>query len=447
MPKMVKKIGNYQLGKTLGAGTFGKVKYAVDSTDPNKTAYAVKVIDRAQVSKEHMEDQLKSEIAIMKMLSHPNVIQMYQVIQSPSNVYIVLELVTGGELFDRIVKVKRFDEATARRYFQHLVFGIHYCHQRGVAHRDLKPENLLLDANDVVKISDFGLSSMAQADGVAKMLNTTCGTPSYVAPEVLKQKGYIGNGADVWSVGVILFVMLAGYLPFDDTSTQRLFNKIEAGEYRMPSYFSSPVKNLISHMLVVDPAKRYNTVDIMKDPWFGENLDQTVLDRNINYVGSSLAHTLGDVEEATESGEKDLKATGNTELTAFELASRLVMGSLSPLVSSDSSIRRNTQFIMDAGLEGSQARVTKELDKLDAKPSSGKNNNVKGYISVPSRGIVTFSFQFMPTVCKQLTVVEARRMRGDTLEFQKFYRQVVKNMEDVVPCQEGLGDEPNEAEH
>jgi serine/threonine protein kinase len=225
---MVKKIGNYELGKTLGTGTFGKVKYAIDASDPNRQAYAIKVLERKQIEKEGMQEQLRQEIAIMRLLSHSNIVKLLQVMQSSQHIYIVLELVTGGELFDRIVEKKRFDEPTTRRYFQQLVFGMNYCHQRGVAHRDLKPENLLVDANDCLKISDFGLSAMGVTDGKAQMLMTTCGTPNYVAPEVLKEKGYNGMYADVWSAGVILFVMLAGFLPFEDPTTAGLFAKPES---------------------------------------------------------------------------------------------------------------------------------------------------------------------------------------------------------------------------
>eukprot|EP01012_Entosiphon_sulcatum_P007808 TRINITY_DN1407_c1_g1_i2.p1 TRINITY_DN1407_c1_g1~~TRINITY_DN1407_c1_g1_i2.p1 ORF type:complete len:198 (+),score=62.65 TRINITY_DN1407_c1_g1_i2:51-644(+) len=138
---MVKRIGRYELGKTLGKGTFSKVKYGVD-TETN-AAFAIKIIDKAQLQKEHMEEQLKREIAIMKHLKHEHIVQLKEVLQTAKHIYIVLELITGGELFDRIVAAKRFDENTGRKYFQQLIMGIYYCHQQGIAHRDLKPENLV----------------------------------------------------------------------------------------------------------------------------------------------------------------------------------------------------------------------------------------------------------------------------------------------------------------
>jgi len=166
--------------QTLGKGNFSKVKYAIDVND--KTSWAIKIVDRKMIQKENLESQLRREIAIMKLLKHKHIIKLREVLQSPTKIYIVLELVTGGELFDRIVKQKRFDEKTSRNYFQQLVRGIAYCHAQDVSHRDLKPENLLLDESDVLKISDFGLSALCVGQGEQqKMLMTTCGTPNYVA--------------------------------------------------------------------------------------------------------------------------------------------------------------------------------------------------------------------------------------------------------------------------
>jgi|UniRef100_A0A7S4G104 serine/threonine protein kinase len=263
---MVKGIGKYELGKTIGKGAFSKVKLATD-TETGET-YAVKIIDTAMLQKAHMEEQLKREIAIMKHLKHEHIIQMKEVLQTSKQIYIILELVSGGELFDKIVDAKKFDENTARKYFQQLVLGIYYCHQQSIAHRDLKPENLLLDGEGRLKISDFGLSNLQRTGDKATLLQTVCGTPNYVAPEVLKEHGYNGFIADIWSCGVILFVMLAGYLPFDDPNMNALFRKIEKGDYRMAKHFSPGASNLISKILVVNPQSRYTLDQIIADPWF-----------------------------------------------------------------------------------------------------------------------------------------------------------------------------------
>lgn len=208
----------------------------------------------------------------MKMVKNQHVVKLFEVLASRSKIFIVLELITGGELFDKIVAEGRFDEDTARFYFRQLVNGVKYCHSKGVCHRDLKPENLLLDDTGLLKISDFGLSALytGAADDVSRatLLHTTCGTPNYVAPEVLADKGYDGRAADVWSMGVILYVLLAGYLPFDEPHMSALFRKIQTAEFEYPSWFSPEIKTLIGKILVCDPAKRLTLDAIEADPWF-----------------------------------------------------------------------------------------------------------------------------------------------------------------------------------
>ncbi|KAJ7560029.1 hypothetical protein O6H91_04G111200 [Diphasiastrum complanatum] len=196
---------------------------------------------------------IKREISIMKLVKHPNIIQICEVMGSKKKIYIVLELVTGGELFDKIATQGRLKEEEARKYFQQLINGVDFCHSRGVYHRDLKPENLLLDANGILKISDFGMSALSQQLKADGLLHTTCGTPNYVAPEVLNNKGYDGATADTWSCGVILFVLMAGYLPFDDPNLMTLYKKILQADFTFPPWFSSGAKKLIKRMLDPNP--------------------------------------------------------------------------------------------------------------------------------------------------------------------------------------------------
>lgn len=272
---MVKRVGQWELHETLGKGTFSKVKKAIHCETGIQCA--IKIIDKENLAKQCLEEQLKREIAVMKLLKHPHVVRLFEVMQTLNHIYIVLELVSNGELFERIVESRRFDEDTGRKYFQQLISGLYYCHQQNIAHRDLKPENLLLDEKDNLKISDFGLSNL-QREG--EELGTVCGTPNYVAPEVLSEKGYNGFMADVWSCGVILFVMLAGYLPFDDQNTNALFNKIERGDYRMSRHFTEDCKDLISKMLVVDAKKRYTLDQCIAHKWFQVGWDPSMINGN-----------------------------------------------------------------------------------------------------------------------------------------------------------------------
>jgi serine/threonine protein kinase len=432
---MGKKIGKYELGKTLGTGNFSKVKLGIDTETGE--SWAIKIIDKEQLAKEHMEEQLKREIAVMKLLKHENIVQLKEVMQTANHIYLVLELVTGGELFDKIVSAKKFDENTARKYFHQLVLGIHYCHQQGIAHRDLKPENLLLDGNDVLKISDFGLSNLQRggATGQGTLLQTVCGTPNYVAPEVLKEKGYNGIMADVWSCGVVLFVMLAGYLPFDDQNMNALFNKIERGEYRMARHFSDSAKDLISHMLTVDPTARYTVEQIIAHPWFqvGFNAESLKRPAKVTVSEGQVAGAITDAPEPSKASKeehlpaavpKSTSVTGGVD--AFDLISRLTSGSLNPLVAASGTVlvKSSTRFI----LRGNQNDIVHVLDSLRGNPKAKDGSNeIKGFFNAP-KGLMTYIVQIIPTCVPNLALVELRRGRGDVLEFHDLYRSILNHL-------------------
>jgi hypothetical protein len=178
----------------------------------------------------------------------------------------------------------------------------------------------------------------------------------------------------------------------------------------------------------------------MEDPWFQQGLSREVVEANLNYVGEKVTGQKDNIMEVTEEGKKEEQSGVSSEITAFELASKLVMGSLSPLISTDQNVRRNAQFLASAKLDVAQAEVMKFLTEMKAKPQPGKNSNIKGFITDPVKGLITFNFQFVPTVCPDLTLVEVRRMRGDTLEFQKLYRNVVAALAHIVPCQPSVAD-------
>lgn len=218
---------------------------------------------------QQLEEKVKREIKILKMCDHPHIIHLYEVIETPTDVYVFIEYSSGGELFDYIVERGRLSESEARRFFQQLLSGVEYCHKNTIAHRDLKPENLLLDQDSNVKIADFGLSNCMR-DGW--FLKTSCGSPNYAAPEVISGRLYAGPEVDIWSCGVILYALLCGTLPFDDESIPYLFKKIKGGLYILPSYLSDESKDLISKMLITDPVKRITVDEIRQHPWFRHNL-------------------------------------------------------------------------------------------------------------------------------------------------------------------------------
>ncbi|KAG0483992.1 hypothetical protein HPP92_012076 [Vanilla planifolia] len=256
-------LSNYKLGKALGIGTFGKVKIAEHLLTGHKVA--IKVLNRRKIRSMDMEEKVRREIKILRLFMHPHIIRLYEVIETPSDIYLIMEYVKSGELFDYIVEKGRLQENEARRFFQQIISGVEYCHQNMVVHRDLKPENLLLDSKLNIKIVDFGLSNV-MLDG--HFLKTSCGSPNYAAPEVISGKLYAGSEVDVWSCGVILYALLCATLPFDDENIPNLFKKIKTGIYTLPSHLSAEARDLIPRMLVVDPMKRITIPEIRQHPWF-----------------------------------------------------------------------------------------------------------------------------------------------------------------------------------
>ena len=209
--------------------------------------------------------RVEREIKILKLLRHNNIIQIYQIIQTRSNLYLIMEYSSGGELFDYIVLKRRLNELEACRFFQQIISGVEYLHKLQIVHRDLKPENLLLDYNKNIKIVDFGLSNI-YAKG--ELLKTPCGSPCYAAPEMISGKKYSGLMVDIWSCGIILFGMVCGYLPFDDQNNEVLYKKIANGDYKIPNFVSDKVKDLIKRILNTDPSKRFTIQQIKNHSWF-----------------------------------------------------------------------------------------------------------------------------------------------------------------------------------
>ncbi|KAJ3191072.1 5-AMP-activated protein kinase, catalytic [Irineochytrium annulatum] len=260
MAQMQIKIGNYTLLETLGVGSFGKVKLAVHSHTGLKVAMKIANLD--------MVSRLKREILYLKKLRHPHIIKLYEVISTPTDIILVMEY-AGGELFNYIVERGRMTEDDSRRFFQQIICAVEYCHKHKIVHRDLKPENVLLDELNQVKLGDFGLSNI-MSDG--DFLKTSCGSPNYAAPEVISGRQYEGPEIDVWSCGVILYVMLCGRLPFDDDYIPNLFKKINGGIFTLPNFLSPATKSMLSSMLIVDPLKRITIPEIRQKEWFNVGL-------------------------------------------------------------------------------------------------------------------------------------------------------------------------------
>lgn len=266
------RVGKYKLYQTIGEGAFGEVKVGVNEATGEEVA--VKIMEKAKILEQELSVQVKREICCLKFISHRHVVRLIEVMHSSNKVYMVMELMRGGELFDLLTEYGRMDEPMARKYFQQLVDGAHFCHQAGIVHRDLKPENLLLDEKGDVKISDFGLSGYGLS---TQLLKTNCGTPEYSAPEIINydnEDGYDGSKVDVWSCGVILFCLLVGRLPFcDDQDQSRLFELISTCAVDYPPDLSAGAAAMLRRILVRDPSVRPSLADIKLDPWFRVDYD------------------------------------------------------------------------------------------------------------------------------------------------------------------------------
>uniref|UniRef100_A0A8D0D8V5 non-specific serine/threonine protein kinase n=1 Tax=Sander lucioperca TaxID=283035 RepID=A0A8D0D8V5_SANLU len=236
-------IGNYRLLKTIGKGNFAKVKLA----------------RHVLTGKE-----LFREVRIMKMLNHPNIVKLFEVIETEKTLYLVMEYASGGEVFDYLVAHGRMKEKEARAKFRQIVSAVQYCHQKCIVHRDLKAENLLLDADMNIKIADFGFSNEFT---LGNKLDTFCGSPPYAAPELFQGKKYDGPEVDVWSLGVILYTLVSGSLPFDGQNLKELRERVLRGKYRIPFYMSTDCENLLKKFLILNPSKRGSLEQIMRDRW------------------------------------------------------------------------------------------------------------------------------------------------------------------------------------
>lgn len=295
------KIGHYILGNTLGTGTFGKVKIGEHQLTKHKVA--VKILNRQKIRSLDVVGKIRREIQNLKLFRHPHIIKLYQVISTPTDIFMIMEYVSGGELFDYIVKNGKLQEHEARRFFQQIISGVDYCHRHMIVHRDLKPENLLLDHNRHVKIADFGLSNM-MLDG--EFLRTSCGSPNYAAPEVISGKLYAGPEVDIWSCGVILYALLCGTLPFDDEHVPTLFRKIKSGIFAIPEYLNKSVISLLCQMLQVDPLKRATIEEIKKHDWFQRDLPNYLFPSSIEN-DSNIIDTLAVAEVCTKFGVKEVE--------------------------------------------------------------------------------------------------------------------------------------------
>ncbi|XP_028551834.1 CBL-interacting protein kinase 32 [Dendrobium catenatum] len=423
--KAKRQVGKYELGQTIGIGTFAKVRLARNLDTGEHVA--IKILLKEKVLKHKLPEQIMREIATMKLIKHPNVIRLLEVMGSKSKIFIVLEYATGGELFNNIVNHGRMGEVEARRYFHQLIYAIDFCHSRGVYHRDLKLENLLVDASGNLKVSDFGFSALHQQLRDDGLLHTTCGTPNYVPPEVLKNRGYDGAPADLWSCGVILFTLLAGYLPFDDHNSINLYKKIATANFTFPSWFSFGIKKLLTRILDPNPVTRMTISEILEDEWFRNGDNPPVFD--------GTYETSLDDDHAAFKVSQDHQMMGKEEqpaaLNAFELIGLSKGLNLGSLFNIEQEFKRETRFTSTC----SANEIIRKIE--EATKPLGYDIHKKNYkmmlrnIKAGRKGNLNVSAEVFQ-VAPSLHMVEIRKAKGDTLEFHQFYKTLSTSLKDVI---------------
>eukprot|EP01018_Ginkgo_biloba_P039920 Gb_21645 [translate_table: standard] len=418
----VTRVGKYELGRALGEGSFAKVKAARNiETGQN---VAVKIIDKEMILQNKLMHQVKREICTMKLVKHPNIVRLYEVIASKRKIYLVMEYVTGGELSDRIAYLRKISEDEARKYFHQLIDAVDYCHSRDVYHRDLKPENLLLDGKGNLKVSDFGLSVLHQTDS---LLSTSCGSPNYVAPEVIVDNSYDGAAADVWSCGVILFELLAGFSPFEDANLINTYRKICHAEFSFPEWFSYGAQKLLFKILDPKPKSRMTIPEIYEDEWFKKDYSPPAELRDEEDINLDDVNTaFGNTPEQLVTKEKH-----PVFINAFQLIAMSNDLDLSGFFEKENDGKRKRRF-------GSKHSANETMEKIEASVKAlgflvekitQSKIKVQGARAGKRRTHLSALTEVIE-VAPSLSVVEMWKSEGDTVEYVKFYKSLTNILRD-----------------
>lgn len=334
-----------------------------------------------------MEPRILREISAMSCLNHPNIIKLHEVMATKSKIYLVMEIACRGDLHAKLIRHGRFSESTARFYFHQLVSALHYCHQNGVTHRDIKPQNILLDQNNNIKISDFGLSALPE-QLKNSLLHTACGTPGYTAPEVAYGKGYNGEKADSWSCGVILFAFLSGYIPFDSGNLSNMYRAIHRRDFRFPNWVSKSARSVINKLLDPNPSTRLSIEQLMNLSWFKKSNQQQ---RSSNCVFEKNRTNLGGIN-------------------AFDILSMSSGLNLSRLFESD-LINREMKFTTNARIEEVEEKVVKIGEGGGYRVERGKGRGIELV-----KGRIVLMVEILE-VAMELLLVEVKVVNNGGLEF------------------------------
>ncbi|XP_011305523.1 maternal embryonic leucine zipper kinase [Fopius arisanus] len=373
--------GLYELDKTIGCGGFAKVKLGIHVATGEKVA--VKIMEKSALGDDL--PRVKLEVDALKTLVHQHICRLYQTIETDSHYFMVMEYCSGGELFDHIVEKNRLSETESRKFFRQIVSAVAYLHSLGFAHRDLKPENVLLDKDQNLKLIDFGLCAKPKG-GMQAHLYTSCGSPTYAAPELILGKKYLGSEVDIWSMGVLLYALLCGFLPFDDNSIENLYRKILSGKYDEPGWLSTSSKRLIRAMLQIDPKKRITIEELCCHPWVTAGFlspvtfaKKTNLERNDEVLNTMSAICCESMEDIWKALSKSTRTDYRTATYLLLLDRKLKGLSLRISSSSRSHFRlQNTENYLSPPLNNFITQLDQSPSRKDPRksPKEGKTYNV-----------------------------------------------------------------------
>ncbi|CAK9142697.1 unnamed protein product [Ilex paraguariensis] len=416
---------SYDLGRLLGQGTFAKVYYA--RSLKTGESMAIKVIDKEKVLRFGLMEQIKREISVMRLVRHPNIVQLFEVMATKTKIYFVMEYAKDSELFSKVAK-GRLKEDVARKYFQQLINAVDFCHSRVVYHRDLKPENLLLDENENLKVSDFGLSALAESKHQDGLLHTTCGTPAYVAPEVINRKGYDGVKADIWSCGVILFVLLAGYLSFHDSNLMEMYRKIGQAEFKCPKGFPPEVRRLLLRILDPNPDPRISIANIKENSWFKRGLNSKSTKsatESQKTASSNIDVPSGSCENTAMAAEAKQELVKISNLNAFDLISLFPGFDLSGLFEEPclKKVARFTSWQPASVIISKLEEVAKHL-RLKVSRRDGGLLKLEG-MKEGRKGILSIDAEIFE-LAPSFHLVELKKSCGDTSEYQKMLKEGIR---------------------
>ncbi|CAD6270624.1 unnamed protein product [Miscanthus lutarioriparius] len=402
----------YELGRLLGKGTFGKVHYG-RNLESNQSV-AIKMMDKDRVLKVGLSEQIKREITTMRLVAHKNIVHLHEVMATRNKLYIVMEYVKGGELFDKIDKSGKLTEAAAHKYFQQLISAVDHCHSRGVYHRDLKPENLLLDENENLKVTDFGLSALSESKRQDGLLHTTCGTPAYVAPEVISKIGYDGAKSDIWSCPNLM----------------EMYRKIQHGDFSAPVGFHT---NLLYKILDPNPSTRISIQKIKESTWFRKGpgeiraVKEKILNENATTNAAPVLAT-----RRKKIAHEDMKHLAATNLNAFEIISFSTGLDLSGLFIKK-ECRKETRFTSDKPALAIISKLEEVAKALNLRIRKKDNGIVKIQGRREGRnGVLQFDTEIFE-ITPSYHLIEMKQTSGDSVEYQKLLEEDIRpGLKDIV---------------